>query len=131
VGAAVVGGLDPPPEGGGASSLRNRMNTSVTQMRPSPPRTTPTPMRVKSGSTMLARCGGEFMNAAWICGASPPTPTFSPSFFQSCVTSLDRFGLCDRRLSAAIFADHRRAIDVSSESTDSARERSPFVSDTN
>src|SRR3954454_8366910 len=51
---------------------------------------------------MLALCAGEFQNAVSRVATSGPSPTFSPTVCQL-ATCEGRFGLCERRLAAAMW----------------------------
>src|SRR5438874_7339366 len=54
------------------------------------------------------------MNAVWMLSTVEPVPTFSPSLVQYRLTSLGRFMLWEMPPAAAMFADQRRATEVSS-----------------
>src|ERR1700730_12254510 len=85
------------------------MKSSVTQMV-APDRTTPTPVAVYAGVSMLPKWNALVSNADSTTATLGPMPTFSPTAVQPGGTNVARFGSCESWLVAAIWLDQADAM---------------------
>jgi hypothetical protein len=80
-----------------------RRKISDTQTSPVESTATPMPIWVYAAPRMLARCGGEAMNALWTFADDPAKPTFSPRLAQQ-HTACESPGVCCRTRVRAMVA---------------------------